>query len=368
MRVAIISPQPPELCGIASFTAHLGAALVSAGDLTVEPVVVRAPGAAASDGTIRKDEIKDYRRAADRLNESRPDVVLLQHEYGLFGGSYGEYVLALARRLDVPLATVLHTVLPHPNDILRKVTAELIRRSSLTAVTCRPALALLHEFYGASGQIEIFRHGYPEIDEQPCPRELSQRSNNSGPILLALGLLGPDKGIDKAISAMRVVRAHLPSATLWIVGRTHPGELRNGVDIYRLQLITAVRREGLDDAVFFVDDYLGLEEHVGWIQHTNLVLTLHRDLRQVSSGTLTYAIGFGRAVISTPFLYAQELASAGAGVVLTEPDAANAAEVIVGVLSDRRKYHRLMAQSDELAPSLTWQAIAAVYRQKLGQL
>jgi glycosyltransferase involved in cell wall biosynthesis len=368
MRVAIISPQPPELCGIANFAAHLGAALVSAGDLTVEPVVVRRPGAAASDEAIRKDHIKDYRRAADRLNESRPDVVLLQHEYGLFGGSYGDYVLALARRLDLPLVTVLHTVLPHPNDALRKVTAELIARSSLTAVTCRSALALLQTFYGAIGPIEVFRHGYPRVGEQPCPKQLPRRSNNGGPILLALGLLGPDKGIEKAISAMPVVRAHLPGATLWIVGRTHPGELRNGVDMYRKQLNSAVRRHHLDDAVFFLDDYLGLEEHVGWIQHTDLVLTLHRDLRQVSSGTLTYAIGFGRAAVSTPFLYAQELASEGAGVVMTEPDASNAAEVIVSVLSDSWKYHRLMAQSYELAPSLTWQAIAEVYRQRFAQL
>lgn len=369
MHLAVISPFPPKLCGIANFSAHLDSALIKTGGLRVEPVEMIGTGPEQQVGTIRRNILDDYARAAHSLNQNRPDAVLLQHEYGLFGGTNGGHVLELIRRLHSPLVTVLHTVLPNPDPTLREVTAEIVARSSLTIVMCRSAATLLlHEYEADSRRVDILPHGSPEMTRQQRPQPLLSARRPDGPVILAIGLLGPDKGIQTAISAMRTVLAHFPAATLWVVGATHPGEIHSGVDGYRRHLLAHAQREGVQDAVQFVNEYLTLEEHIAWIQHADLVLTLHRDARQVSSGTLTYAVGFGRAVVSTPFAYALELADAGAGVLVTTPDAANVDVLIVDVLSDSQRRRGLMTQSAVLAPSLTWRRIADSYRAKLERL
>lgn len=363
----MISPPSFERCGIANFAAQLSNALVELGDVEVEKYTITRTGPRPEGRTIRRDELDDYRKAADQLNEARPDVVVLQHEYGLFGGAYGAYILALVQRLRRPIATVMHTVLPQPDEVLRNVTAELVGRSGMTAVICTAAERLLQREYGAAN-ISVLPHGYPELPQQPRPAELGENPSRQGAVILALGLLGPDKGIDLAISAMCHVRKKFPTARLWVVGCTHPNELHCGIDVYRAELIAKVEQSKLGDNVAFVNRYISLSSHLAWIQHADLVLTLHRDLRQVSSGTLTYAVGCARPVISTSYRYAEDLAVRGAGILLTQENVEAVGGTMIRVLSDARLKNELISGSAALAPSITWRQIARMYREQFIRL
>ena len=369
MRLTIITPILPKPCGLASFSAHLATVLVASGGMQVEAVSVIEAGQERNAGVIRKDYLGDYAQLARDLNDARPDIVLLQHEYGIFGGPDGRHVLSLVRGLRCPLATVLHTVLPHPNPHLRDVTAELVSRSGLVVVMCQSASNLLRNRYAIDiADVHVLPHGSPVVGPQPRPQPLRGDLSERGPLVVALGLLGPDKGIDTAIVSMGKVIQHVPGATLCVVGSTHPGELEAGVDRYRQHLQSLVRRDGLENTVLFFNGFLCVEDHVAWIQHADVVLTLHRDLGQVSSGTLTYAVAAGRAVVSTPFAYARDLACAGAGVFFTRPDAADAGQVIVDLLIDGQRRAQLMRKSSQLGPSLTWPQVGAAYRRLLRSL
>lgn len=368
MRVAVVSSFPPRLCGVAAFASHLNEALAAL-DVQVEPVVVVNEKGAEQEGTIRRDIGTDYKTEAERLNDLRPDLVLIQHEYGLFGGLYGSHLLTLARGLQVPIATVFHTVLPSPNHALRKVTTQLASLSRVVVVMCSSAAKLLANEYAVHDTpVTVVRHGYPELCNQPKPRQMMDVDGGRGPTLLSLGLLGPNKGIETGISAMADVLQHFPHARYFVVGSTHPSEIRHGIDGHRARLVAQAHENKIDHAVMFVDGYLTLEEHVAWIQHTDLVLIVHRDLRQVSSGTLAYSVGSGRAVVCTPFAYALELANAQAGLVLSPPTASDIASAIIRVLSDPWLHAHLMDQSATVAHGMSWPRIAERYLEAFARL
>ena len=368
MRIAVVSSYPPRLCGIATFASHLNSAL-AARDVRLEPVVVANEQGAAQEGTIRRDVVTDYAREAERLNDLGPDLVLIQHEYGLFGGPYGSHLLTLARSLHVPIATVFHTVLPSPDHALRKVTTQLASLSRVVVVMCGSAAKLLASDYAVRDTpVVVVRHGYPELRNQPKPSQMTATGGDRGPILLSLGLLGPNKGIEVGISAMAAVLRHFPHAKYFVVGSTHPSEIHHGIDGHRARLVAHAHEHGVEQSVVFVDDYLRLEEHVAWIQHSDLVLMPHRDLRQVSSGTLAYSVGSGRAVVCTPFAYALELANAQAGVVLSPPTASGIASAAIRVLSDPWLHARLMDQSATVAHGMAWPHVAERYLAAFGRL
>lgn len=368
MRVSVVSSFPPRLCGISTFASHLGAALAAL-DVYIEPVVVVNEHAVEQNGTIRRDVGSDYEAEAERLNELRPDLVLIQHEYGLFGGLYGAYLVTLARCLQVPIVTVFHTVLPSPDGALREVTTQLASLSRIVVVMCSSAAELLVSEYGVRDTaVMVVRHGHPEVCNQPKPHQMMDADGGRGPTLLSLGLLGPNKGIDAGISAMADVLRDFPHAKYFIVGATHPSEIRHGIDGLRARLVAEAHENGIEHAVVFVDGYLTLEEHVAWIQHADLVLIPHRDLRQVSSGTLAYSVGSGRAVVCTPFAYALELADAHAGLVLCRPTASGIASAIIRVLSNPLLHASLMDQSAAVAHGTSWPRIAERYLEAFARL
>jgi len=368
VRVAVVSSFPPRLCGIATFASHLNAALAAL-DVHVMRVTVVNDRGLEQQGIIRRDIRADYEKEAERLNALRPDVVLIQHEYGLFGGRYGSHLLALSCCLQVPIAIVFHTVLPSPDDALRKVTTQLASLSRVVVVMCGSAARLLATEYGVPDRsLTVLSHGYPELRDQPKPHRMRSAGGGRGAALLSVGLLGPNKGIEAGISAMALVLQHFPHARYFVVGSTHPSEIDHGIDGYRATLVAQAHEHGVEHAVVFVDGYLTLEEHVAWIQHADLVLIPHRDLRQVSSGTLAYSVGAGRAVVCTPFAYALELASAEAGLVLSAPSASDIASAIIRVLSDPWLHAQLMDQSATVARGMSWPRVAEAYLAALACL
>lgn len=360
----MVSSMPPRLCGVATFALHLGDALAQRGAM-IERVrlLSKDDGLATRVGhetAIRQEHLTDYTEAARRLNFSSPDCVVIQHEYGLFGGEYGSHLLALMDGLQVPAITVMHTVLPDPDYGLLQVTQRIAQASRFVIVMCDAAARLMHvEYEVPQNGIVTILHGYPEIDAQLAPPELAQFDDQ--PILLSLGLLSPNKGIKCAVRAVALALQAMPNLQYFVVGRTHPGELVSGTDRYRRGLECLVQDLRVGHAVHFIDRYTSVAEHIAWIQHAQVVLLPHRDLRQVASGTLAYAIGCGRPAVTSAFAYAEEMTSLGAGVMIAGSEPRSLASAVLRILSDSRTRENLQKCSAKLAARTSWATIGEEY-------
>lgn len=356
--------MPPRLCGVASFSAHLSDALAQRG-AKIERVrlLSKHDGLVTRCGDdigIRSELLKDYREAARRINMSAPHCVVIQHEYGLFGGEYGSHLLALMDGLRVPAITVMHTVLPEPDSGLLHVTRRIAQASRVVIVMCDAAARLMQgEYKVPPNGIVTILHGYPEIGAQPAPPELALWGDQ--PILLSLGLLGPNKGIECAIRAVALALQVMPNLQYFVVGCTHPGELVRGTDRYRYGLECLVRELGVEHAVHLIDRYTSVADHIAWIQHAQVVLLPHRDLRQVASGTLAYSIGCGRAAVASAFAYAEEMVSLGAGVMIVGSEPGSVASAVLRILTDPETRESLQKRSASFAARTSWATIGGEY-------
>ena len=363
MRIVSVSSALPRRCGIAHFNASLGAELSSRGFemrvLAVDDAGQKRPG------VIRQHVQSDYREEASRLGDV--DVVLLQHEYGLFGGPAGSYLLEFVTNLRMPVVTVFHTVLPRPEPVLRDVTVSLLTSSRRTVVMCKTGADLLASVYRHDRSlVDVIPHGHPQLERQCVPPAISDLVPGA-PVLLSLGFIGPNKGIDLALKALPAILDACPTAHYFIVGSTHPAERRGRDDPYRSFLERTVQESGVSEAVTFLDRYTDLAHHVAWIDHADVVILPYRDLRQVSSGTLAYAVGCRRPVVASPFAYASDVARAGAGVVLAALDARSIASAVARVLCNASLRSDLMHRSDAFALRSTWSAVAGQYARTLAE-
>ncbi|GAQ87709.1 hypothetical protein KFL_003710150 [Klebsormidium nitens] len=316
LRIAVVSSYPPQACGIAEFTRDLlvkGFQKTALAESKVEVSIVvideenteRAYGPEVA-AVFRKHVASDYVLAADLLN-SDFDVVSLQHEYGIFGGEWGELILLLLQRLSIPVVTNFHTVLPDPTVQSRKVLIEIAHLSNMVTVMLPSLCEHLNLHYTENITCLFMPHGAP-LEEQGHPPDLEAlRISSDRSIILSPGLLSPNKGIESMISAMSTLQKKLPKALYVIVGRQHPG-LR-GRD-YLGELRQLVQEMDLETSVLFVPLYQTKEQLIGWISQSHIVVTPYEDRTQVSSGTLSMTVGLGRVAVTTAFPYAQWLCRA----------------------------------------------------------
>lgn len=366
MRIVIVSSCPPRRCGISNYTSQFGTALRRRG-AEVDYIEITGDEIARTPGVIRRDVLSDYDEEARRVDAGVVDLVVVQHEYGLFGGGHGSHLLAFLGRVRCPTVTVLHTVLPRPSPAVRQVTVAIAACSAGVVVMCSTAARVLAADYAVSAPcVRVISHGYPEAGKQPVPVEMAPHKAH-GPVMVSLGLLGPNKGIDLGIRAFAVIGETFPTARYLVVGETHPGELKGGVDRYRRDLKMVAGELGVVDAVDFIDRYLTIEEHIAWIQHADVVMLPHQDLRQVSSGTLAYAVGHQRPVVATPFAYARDMHSAGAGIVLARSDPREFAGAVIDILGDVELRHELERGSAKLAATTSWSAIADEFARSVAE-
>jgi len=312
--IALIGSYPPRRCGIATFTADLAAAIVD-NDANIECIILamndRRDGYAYPNTVkfeISQDKLNEYPLAADFLNLRNVDAVCLQHEYGIFGGQRGSFIIELAKNLKSPLITTLHTVLRDPLAEERKIINQLADLSASLVVLSQCAADFLRDIYQIpDSKITLIHHGIPDIpflDPDPCKEKLGAGNKT---IILTFGLLSPGKGIEFMIDALPDIISSHSDVIYYVVGATHPHCKAESGEDYRLSLHHRAKELGVGDNIVFLDQFLERDELIEIIRAADIYVTPYLSETQVVSGTLAYAVGAGKAIVSTPYWHAQEM-------------------------------------------------------------
>ena len=368
VRTAFVSTYPPRRCGIATFTRDLAAATGHREIVAVHPPEQLDPYPIEVHHRIRRDEPTDYVRAARAL-DSCVEVVSIQHEYGIWGGEDGESVLDFIGALRTPVVTTLHTVLREPTYRQRAILTELVASSDATVVMSRSAATLLAETYGVdASRLDVVPHGVPDLPLVDPATVKSSLGVEGRDVILSFGLLGPGKGYELALEALPAVVAAHPAACYVVVGATHPDLIRTEGEAYRERLVAQVQRLGLERHVRFVDRFVGRVELTRWLEAADVFVTPYPRLDQIVSGTLSYAMGAGRAIVSTPYTYAAELLADGRGMLVPSGSASALAEALNDVLGDPEMRRELGKRAYAYSRRMVWSAVGAEYRRLLERL
>ena len=368
MRTAIVSTFPPRACGIGAFAADLRSALLGTDALETADLVavVHEPSSPQRRGllaTIAQAVRGDYVRTARMLGRLDVDVVLLQHEYGIFGGRDGEYVLSFARELAQPLVVTLHTVLSEPTPHQAEVLTELCREAELVIVMTDTALRLLVDSETCPAEkVRVVPHGAPArlIARSASAREQrSRRADFDGGIRLStFGLISSGKGIETVIEALPAIVERHPDLVYTIAGRTHPDVERREGERYRLSLEQRAFELGLGTHVVFDDRFLSVDELSILLGQTDVFLTPYASREQIASGALTFALAAGCAVVSTPYWYAQDMLASGAGQIVPFDEPAAVAAAVSRYIDHPADLAAAQAEARRVGSTLAWPAVA----------
>lgn len=318
------------------------------------PVEVRAE--------ILQGDFNGYRRIAEFLNFNNAKVLCVQHEFGIFGGVAGSHLLALLKEVRMPVVTTLHTILRDPNTAQREVMEELIRRSDRLVVMARKGAEILGETYGVSpDQIDIIPHGIPDVPFAESAPFKAQFGVEGRTVLLTFGLIGPGKGIEHVIEALPGIVSRHPNVVYLVLGATHPHLIAREGERYRLGLERLAEDRGVKEHVIFYNRFVSLDDLKDFIGATDVYLTPYLNEAQVTSGTLAYVFGAGKAVVSTPYWHAGELLADGKGVLVPFRDPAALSAGVCGLLGDPDLLDRIRRQAYALGREMIWPAVARRY-------
>jgi glycosyltransferase involved in cell wall biosynthesis len=368
IRLAFIGNSLPRRCGIATFTNDLQHAVTLSRPGT-EAVIVAMNDAgqsydypAAVQVQIDDGKLKDYARAADVINSGNFDAVSLQHEFGIFGGDAGANILTLLSRLNVPIVTTLHTVLSDPQSMQRRVLADIVGLSSKVVVMAEKAKELLVSVYDVRARkIEVIPHGIPDVPYTQPEAAKSKLGFAGRPVILTFGLLSPNKGIDVMIDAMPAVLRDAPGAVYVVLGATHPNLVRSQGEAYRESLMSRARARGVENHVVFLDRFVDLPILLDFISMCDVYVTPYLNEAQMTSGTLAYSFGMGKAVVSTPYWHARELLAGGRGVLVPFNDVATIGAEVARLLIDRPRRESMREQAYAGSRAMTWARTAERY-------
>jgi glycosyltransferase involved in cell wall biosynthesis len=366
-RIAFIGNSLPRRCGIATFTTDLQQAVAAADpDLATSIVAMNDgdgydyPGSVGFQ--IQDDQVQDYARAADFLNDGRFDVVSLQHEFGIFGGEAGAHVARLLPRLTMPVVTTLHTVLSEPSTAQRSVMERIVDASSRVVVMAEKGRDLLRSIYRLpADKIEVIAHGIPDFAFVEPDAAKARLGFAGRSVILTFGLLSPNKGIEVMIDAMPSILRRRPDAVYVILGATHPHLVREQGEAYRTGLQNRVHELGIEDHVVFLDQFVNRETLLGFIAMCDVYVTPYLNEAQMTSGTLAYSFGLGKAVVSTPYWHAQELLADGRGVLVPFSDVVATGNEIASLLTDTPRRQAMRRRAYVSSRSMTWEQTAKRY-------
>jgi len=371
-RIAILGNHLPRQCGIATFTTDLSGA-VAAEVSNADCVVVAMNDAGKRYAypprvrfEVAEGDIASYRGAADYLNANKIDVVSVQHEYGIFGGKAGNYLLTLLRKLRMPIVTTVHTILGEPDFMQRRAMNEIARLSKRLVVMSAHGAALLRKVHGVPEQkIDIIPHGIPSVPfASNHKKELGIEGKS---MIFTFGLLSPDKGIEHVIDALPVILASHPDTVYVVLGATHPHIKERYGESYRASLERRAQKLGVDSSMIFHNRFVSRGELVKFLAAADIYVTPYLKPEQSTSGTLAYAVGSGKAVISTPYLYARELLADGRGILVPWRDSRTIGRAVVDLLSDDAKRSALCARAAAHGRSMVWPAVARRYLQSFDR-
>src|ERR1700686_4453511 len=367
-RVAFIGNHLPRRCGIATFTHDLHrAVLTSHQDLETCVVAMTNPGCTydyppAVRFQVREEMIDDYAQGAELLNSASFDVVSLQHEYGIFGGEAGGNIIDLLSRLEMPVITTLHTVLADATPIQRDVMRRIIDTSAKIVVMSETACELLRSVHDvAAHKIDVIPHGIPDFPFLEPHHAKVEFGFEEKTIILTSGLLSPNKGIEVMLDAMPSIIKSRPNAVYVILGATHPNLVRDQGEAYRDGLTARVRELGIGDHVVFFNQFVDQATLLNFISMCDVYVTPYLNEAQMTSGTLSYSFGLGKAVVSTPYWHAKELLSDGRGILVPFGDAKALGAAISGLLEDDTRRHAMRKRAYAASRPMTWPRIAERY-------
>jgi len=373
MKIAYISTYLPRECGIATFNANVVSAIMSS-PATNGPE--SGFGVALNDSdnineyeypenirfVIRQERQKDYILAANFINTSDADVCLLQHEFGIFGGESGIYILPLLHRLEKPLVTVLHTILKEPSFTQKIIIQEIARRSARLIVMSRRGIEFLTTIYQIDpDKIQYIEHGVPDLEAPVVNplRTISPFRNHR--VLFSFGLLSRNKGLETVIKALPAIVAKHPDVVYVVLGNTHPGVLRSSGEEYREQLKMLAIKLKVDKQLVFINKFVSETELINYLTAATVYITPYTNEAQITSGTLSYAVGAGAAVVSTPYWHALELLAEDRGRLFGFKDSEALADTINDLLSNPEKLEELQQNAYQYGLHLRWPTIGAEY-------
>ena len=371
--VSFVGTYPPRQCGIGTFTHDLGQSVAQLqGETVGTGEIVRVVALSNKRGAynygpevqfeIQAQHRMDYRGATDFLNLSAADVISLQHEFGIFGGDDGSYVIDLLSHLTRPAVTTLHTVLQEPTTGQLETLKAVCTHSTLVVVMAQKAIELLVDVYGVPREkILLIHHGAPDIPFLDPVYTKDQFQAEGRRVILTFGLLSPNKGIEVAIEAIASLVKEFPDMLYIVLGATHPEVKRLFGEEYRLSLERLVKSKGLEEHVVFYDRFVSLEQLTRFLVAADIYITPYLAKEQITSGTLAYAMACGKAIISTPYWYAEELLAEGRGQLVPFHDPEALANQLRRLLGDEAERDVIRKRAYRFGRQMVWREVASAY-------
>lgn len=365
---AYIATYPPTECGIATFTRDVVTSVAKYTPFSKPYVIAvkREQEIEPYDRVVRFQVFKEHRQsyldAAKFINTSPIDVLSIQHEYGIYGGPDGEYILDLLEALEKPAVATLHTVLQNPSPNQKRIIQRMGELCDALIVMIKTGRKILLDVYGLDPKkVTVIPHGVPNVHRVSANAVKRSLGFSDINIISTFGLISRGKGIEYAIQAMPEVKKKFPNTVYLVLGETHPGVRNQEGESYRNMLMDQVQQLGLDDAVRFNNRFLTLNQLVRYLCATDIYVTPYLSKDQITSGTLAYALGCGKAIISTPYLYAEEVLGQGRGMLVDFRSPAEIAEKICQVLEDRKIKESLEDSAYQYGRRAAWFNVAVDY-------
>ncbi|MCO5384057.1 MAG: glycosyltransferase family 4 protein [Methanosarcina barkeri] len=374
LKVLFIGTYVPKECGIATFTSDLlNSVSGENNDVYCEVIALSDPSETYNYPEevvfqIQKEKLEDYYLAADYINQSDADIVCLQHEFGLYGGNAGDYIFALLSGINKPVITTMHTVIREPELEYRVSTEKLIRYSEKLVVMSQTAVDMLKDVYKApEDKIEIIFHGVPDYPFNNCSKYKKMLNLKGSPLVLTFGLLSKNKGIESVLEALPDVVSQYPDLIYLVLGATHPMVKKTQGEAYRQYLKNKVSELGLENNVVFHDKFVEKEELCNYILASDIYASPYLSREQIVSGALTYAMGMGKAIVSTPYWYAQEMLSENRGLLIDFGDTDGFKKSLSYLIENPEECDNMRKKAYDFGRKMTWKNVGKKYNTVFGK-